>query len=161
MVSPIVIAVSVNSAPFSIVVVPLPGSPAPTGSRSMPPTLSGSFAPFNSSAYTSRSLIAWPTSLPSKLPKFRVPSTTVLPVAASTVNLPRPIFKLPLNSVLPSVSTLKLPAPTSNLPLSLVSPLLTVKPPLSTDSPPLTDKPPLVTAKLPATDVSPVTDKPF
>ena len=72
----------------SIVVVPLPGSPALAGSRSMPPTLSGRFAPFNSPAYSSRSLIAWPTSLPSKVPNSKLPLTTVLPVAASTVKLP-------------------------------------------------------------------------
>ena len=88
MVSPIVIAVSVNSAPLSIVVVPLPGSPAPAGSRSIPPTLSGRFASFKSSAYASKSLIAWPTSLPSKVPNSKLPLTTVLPVAASTVKLP-------------------------------------------------------------------------
>ena len=85
---PIVIPSLSNLAMPSIVVVPLPGSPASAGSRSIPPTLSGRFASFKSPAYASKSLIAWPTSLPSKLPKFRLPSTTVLPVAASTVKLP-------------------------------------------------------------------------
>ena len=123
----------------SIVVVPVPGSAALSGLRSMPPTLSGSFAPFNSSAYTSKSLIALPTSLSPKLPNFRLPLTSVLPVALSTVNLPLPIFKLPSSRVSP----------------------VTVKPSLSTALPPVTDKPPLVTANLPSTVAPPVTDKPF
>ena len=142
MVSPIVIAVSLNSAPFSIVVVPLPGAPASAGSRSIPPTLSGRAATFNSSAYASKSLIASPTSLLSKLPKFRLPLTTVLPVAASTVKLPEPIFKLPSISALPlTVKSL----------LSLVCPL-TVKPPPRVDR--------SVTFKVPPTVALPVTPNP-
>ena len=88
-VSPIVIPSLSNLAMPSIVVTPSPLGLLPSiGSRSIPSTFPGRSASFKSSAYASRSLIASPTSLPSKVPNSKLPLTTVLPVTASTVKLP-------------------------------------------------------------------------
>ena len=88
-VSPMVIPSLSNLAMPSIVVTPSPlGTLPSTGSRSIPSTFPGRSASCNFPVYASRSLIALPTSLLSKVPNSKLPLTTVSPVAASTVKLP-------------------------------------------------------------------------